>query len=97
MGQTVSNVPLTDFVVKSITDSGSNIIQEISTANLLSTRIDEGATYMYIGAALPGSAESDAVWRICRYTLANVSGMMWADGSTDFNQVWNDRSSLVYS
>lgn len=60
------------------------------------TRIDEGATYMYLGYASPGADESAAVWRIGRFTLANVSGMMWADGDVAFDNVWDDRASLVY-
>lgn len=97
MGQKIANAPLGSFSVKTIFDGSSQAIQEISTANLLSTRIDEGATYMYLGYALPGADESDPVWRIARYTLANVSGMMWCDGDTEFDNIWSDRSSLVYS
>jgi len=97
VGQQIANAPLGSFQVKTIYDDLGNAIQEISTTSLLSSRIDEGATYMYLGYAQPGTAESAAEWRISRFTLANVSGMQWADGDTLFNNVWSDRVSLVYS
>lgn len=54
----------------------------------------EGVTY--IGLAAPGTAESAAAWQIRREndTSGNVD---WADGDTDFDNVWDDRASLTYS
>lgn len=63
---------------------------------LLATRQDEGATYLYLGYAEIGSDESDNVWRISRFTLANVSGMQWADGDANYDNVWDNRASLTY-
>lgn len=97
MGQKIANAPLGSFQVRTIYDALGNAIQEVSTTSLLSTRIDEGATYMYLGYAAPGSLESAGVWRVSRFTLANVSGMQWADGDINFDNVWNDRTSLIYS
>lgn len=59
-------------------------------------RYDEGATYTYIGNALPGSADASAVWQIKRLTNADNT-IIWADGDSDFDNVWNDRLSLTYS
>lgn len=96
-GQTIANAPLGSFRVKTIYDNLSEAIQEVSTNSLLATRIDEGNTYMYLGYAQPGTGEAEPKWRISRFTLANVSGMQWADGNTYFDNVWNDRASLIYS
>ena len=59
-------------------------------------RYDEGATYTYIGEAAAGSAESSAVWRIKRLTNAS-NAIVWADGNTGFDNVWDDRASLSFS
>lgn len=55
-------------------------------------------TVFYVGEADPGSLTSEAVWRIKKVT--SVSGdisVEWADGSSTFSQVWDDRLSLSYS
>lgn len=97
MGQKIANAPLGSFSVKTTYTDTGEAVQEISTTALLSTRIDEGATYMYLGYAQPGTSEAASEWRISRFTLDNVSGMQWADGDTSFDNVWNDRASLIYS
>lgn len=58
--------------------------------------VDEGATYTYIGHAEPGTATAASAWRIKRLTNSN-SSVVWADGDGDFDNVWDDRVSLVYS
>ena len=94
MGQTVSNVPLTDFKVKVITDSNSDQIQEVSAGALMSVRIDDDGTTMYVGYALPGSSDASAVWRILKSVSTSVK---WADGNTNFDNIWNNHTSLTYS
>lgn len=66
-----------------------------STASY-SLRYDEGATYTYIGNAEAGSATSSAVWQIKRLTNADNT-ILFADGTTSFDNVWDDRLSLTYS
>lgn len=78
-------------------DPTGTTTQPVSVVNeLLATRIDEGAVYIYLGYAAIGAVESDAVWRVCRYTIENVSGKKWADGDANFDNVWNNRASLTY-
>lgn len=64
------------------------------------TRVDfDGETIIYRGEAVPGSAESSAVWRIRRITL-NAEGdatTEYAEGDAQFDNIWNDRASLSYS
>lgn len=59
-------------------------------------RYDEGATYTYIGEAVPGTATSAASWRIKRLTNADNT-IVWAGGDSNFNNVWDDRASEAYS
>ena len=51
---------------------------------------------IYEGWAGTGQATSAAGWNICKhtYTNGNLVATSWAAGSTSFNQVWDDRSSL---
>ena len=59
-------------------------------------QLDEGATYTYVGEAVPGTLTSAGSWRIKR--LTNASGaLLWADGNASFDNVWDNRASLSYS
>jgi len=53
---------------------------------------------LYRGEAVPGSAESAAVWRIRKITIAvdNDVSETWADGNDNFDKSWLDRESLIY-
>jgi hypothetical protein len=62
-----------------------------------SSRLDEGATYTYVGLAAAGSTDASASWQIKRYDSATFSNGMYANGVTTFNQVWTNRASLSYS
>lgn len=53
----------------------------------------------YRGEAEPGSSSSGAVWRIRYVVIASDGDIVttWADGNSDFDNVWDDRLSLTYS
>lgn len=58
-----------------------------------------GDELIYVGEALPGSLESDDVWRIKKVTIdtqGNVS-ITWADGAAEFAHIWDDRLQIQYS
>lgn len=61
--------------------------------------VDSGdSTITYIGKAVAGSTSSSAVWRINRMT--DTSGdlsIQFADGDSNFDNVWDNRESLSYS
>lgn len=59
-----------------------------------SIRVDEGATYTYVGYAIPGSDEASAVWKIKRITNAN-STILYADGDPFYDNIWNNRSTTI--
>jgi hypothetical protein len=63
-------------------------------------RIDEQSTasVTYIGNAKIASATSAAVWQIKKIDESgSVITVTWADGNSNFDNVWNDRLSLSYS
>lgn len=58
------------------------------------------ANTIYFGFVAVGSSAdtSSAIWRIMR--MVDSSGILtfsFADGDTNFNNVWNNRTSLSYS
>lgn len=66
----------------------------------LSLRIDESSTVntTYVGYAEIGSSELSASWRIKRITELNgILVLLYADGNDNFDNVWDNRTSLSYS
>ena len=60
---------------------------------------NDDQTIAWIGESAPGSATSEAVWRIKRVTFTgdeSDSTTEWANGSGDFTQIWDDHLSLTY-
>lgn len=83
---------------------GSNNVHEqviIDTESLLIEKmsyINDGFPE-YIGKALPGTLSSSAAWRIKKLTYSgmNVTDIQFADGDTNFDNIWDNRESLNYS
>jgi hypothetical protein len=65
----------------------------------VSTRVDEVDTdTAYIGTAVVGSSPASAVWRIRKIITENdVTSVLYADGDSLYDNVWNNRLSLTYS
>lgn len=74
--------------------------QRLNASNL-SLLIDYvgGANPIYIGTAAPGTATSEDKWKITKLTYDgnNVTSLLYAAGTPNFDQVWDNRSSLSYS
>lgn len=61
-------------------------------------RFDGSASpVLYLGEATPGSATSASLWRIAKIDTTSQVVMTWADGDTNFDNVWDNRASLSYS
>ena len=59
---------------------------------------DTTADVTYIGYAYPGSGTDEAVWKIKKVDdTTAVTKVTWADGDTEYNNVWDDIASLSYS
>lgn len=69
------------------------------TAEPLALLLDEAsATISYVGEAAAGTAQSAAAWRIKRITTSGGSlTIEWADGNTNFDNIWANRVALTYS
>lgn len=59
--------------------------------------LDSSATpVLYVGQALPGTATTSATWSIKKIDTSSGVIIKWADGDTNFDNVWNNRASLIY-
>ena len=60
--------------------------------------LDEASpTITYVGEAIPGSATSEAVWRIKRLDSSAGLEVKWANGTNNEDKIWDDRTSYAYS
>jgi len=63
-----------------------------------SKRLDEIGATIYLGEAAVGSSESASTWRIQKITqIGTVLEILWANGNSNFNNTWDDRTTLSYS
>lgn len=68
------------------TDNLALIVDDTTTADTI-----------YIGKAKTGTSSSDSDWQIKKIDTTSYIVMTWADGDAEFNNVWDNRTSLSYS
>jgi len=61
-------------------------------------RVDDTTTAntVYIGYAELGSLDSAAVWKIKKIDTTTGADTTWADGNDAYDNIWDDRTTLVY-
>jgi hypothetical protein len=86
-------------VAVTIEQSITNPIPVAGTTISYKTLIDEvSKTLSYVGDAEPGSLSSAASWKIRRIqTVGTITTVSFADGNSNFDNVWDNRASLTYS
>jgi hypothetical protein len=58
---------------------------------------DNGAGTIYVGTAVPGASPSAPVWKIKQILTTGADlRILWADGNSQYDNIWDDRSSLTY-
>jgi hypothetical protein len=69
------------------------------THQIANFEYDGSNNVIYAGYAVPGTADSDPLWLIFKYTwtAGNCVSIRVADGLLDYGSVWNDRAALTYS
>lgn len=77
-------------------------MQVITTTSQAPRRViavdEANGNLTYLGFAKIGTATSTAGWQILRIQkTGSVTLIQYANGSPRFNQIWDDRASLVYS
>lgn len=79
--------------------SATNPVPVTSTSTPFIDKIDANANgTTYYGTAAAGSATSAAVWQIQSSSVSGVvTTFLWADGNVNFDNIWDNRTSLSYS
>ena len=59
---------------------------------------DNDGNILYKGSAKAGTTTSSAFWSISKYYYANgnLLSVLWADGNTLEDNIWDNRTSLTY-
>lgn len=94
---TSSDVNITNTSIP-VTQNGSWTVNTVAPS--YAKRYDQvDDTLAYLGDAAVGSVTSTASWRIQKLEFG-VTGSVtitFADGNTNFDNIWNNRASLSYS
>lgn len=69
-----------------------------TTAQKYLVLLDEvSATLSYMGEAIPGTATTTPSWRIRKIDTSSGVSIEWAESSTAFSYIWDDRASYTYA
>ena len=93
----VLDIPATpDIVLELSVAQGPSGVYGIST---YATRVDVVSdTLIYRGEAATGSTDGSLVWRISKIQISgNSFTVTWADGNSNFDNSWTNRSTYTYS
>lgn len=59
---------------------------------------DPDSSTTYVGKAPFATATSSAGWQIRKIlSSGTVTSILWADGNDNFDNIWDNRTSLTYS
>jgi hypothetical protein len=73
-------------------------LEELTVPDYTTQVDDAGSGVTYIGQAQPGTLVADASWKIKKVTeTGDDLKVEYADGTKDFDKVWNDRATYTYS
>lgn len=77
--------------------SPASLVRPLSYAH--TTRLDDTTTpgVIYIGRARIGEDTAEGVWQIQKIDYASGMVITWADGDGEFDNTWDNRSSLTYA
>lgn len=88
--------PLTDVQLRATPVPVSGTISANPTDYAL--QLDDTSTpnVTYVGYAAIGSSTASAVWRIKKIDETSGLVITWADSDNNFNNIWDNRTSLTY-
>ena len=85
-------------VIPFVDDGSGNAVMQVTGDLAIRYVVDSvTATTFYLGKATPGTATSSASWQIMKLDESAGTVTTWADGNTDFDNVWDNRQALSYS
>lgn len=71
----------------------------IVESQVYAIQLDESGTTTYIGKATVGSLTSLPMWQIQKLDESGSPELIitWADGDSNFDNIWDNRAALSYS
>jgi len=90
---------MTVMIIAVLSNVMANSTSRINPALATAVEYDANNNAVYVGESNPGTAVSDASWRIRKlfYDISgNVNYIKWAEGSAEFSFSWDDRSTYTY-
>lgn len=86
--------------VSLVNGSGTQInpATEETLAGTMSIAVDETSTVgvIYVGKADIGSSTASSVWQV-KKIYEDSTPSQWADANSNFDNIWDNRTSLTYS
>ena len=81
--------------------AGKKVFQVDATGNIVNAgdyavKVTVVGSVTYVGIAAPGTAQSSALWQCKKVDETSGVVITWADGSSNFNQIATDLTSLNY-
>lgn len=84
-------------VIPFVNDGTGNAVMQITKSLAIRYVVDSAvSTTFYLGKAAPGTLTSAANWQIMKISTASGTITTWADGNSDFDNIWDNRQSLTY-
>lgn len=87
-------------IVETVGFDGKNV-QRMNASNMtLRIEYDGNNNPIYIGIATPGTDTASNFWQVRKLTFDgnnNVTSIIYGGGSPNFDQVWDNRTSLTYT
>ena len=63
-----------------------------------SLKVDQATTTLfYVGEATFAAPTTSPLWRIRRIDTSAGVSVTWADGNSNYDNVWDDHTSLTYT
>lgn len=85
-------------VISYVSDGSDNAVMQVTGDLAIRYVVDSvTATTFYLGKATPGTATNAASWQIMKVDESAGTVITWADGNTDFDNIWDNRQSLTYN
>ena len=103
LGQTPSSLSGNAYKLIAVNSAAASLVfidrEDVWEGTMYTKKVDYNTDGqpLYEGWAAPGSSTSDAVWRIKKIEYdsnGRVTGEVWADGNTNFDNTWDTKSAI---
>ena len=91
----LNDIPVRTTEIASGANAGKQVQHVFIDSLFISRQDDVSASVSYYGWAVPGTSVASALWRIMKKDVSGTETFyLFADGNTDFDNVWDNRAAL---